>query len=128
MGRKRSGEIPDFIITCEGYELGAVEVGNDITDSTKELNDGSIKLGKIMKCMLRNVVEIPNSNIVFKYITGMFIAGETEPHRPFITISSSSLFITRVKNLLPSIIKSDGICLCASQDQGIILPCCSKGI
>lgn len=65
--RKRSAEKSHLKIACEGYELEAVELSNEITDITKELNGGSIKLEKIMKSMLRNVVEgDPSSNTAIK--------------------------------------------------------------
>lgn len=114
MERQRSAEIPDVEISCEGYELGAIEVSDDLTNHTKELNDSSIKLGRIMKSMLRNVVEKNPEQQHQLQITGMFIAGNKSiSYRTLFTISSSSLFISRIKNFLPSIIKSNGICLCA---------------
>lgn len=75
MERQKAGEIPDYKIACDRYELGAVEVSKDLTDNTKELNDGSIKLGKVMKSMLMNIIRSnPEQQHKLKII-GMFIAG-----------------------------------------------------
>lgn len=49
MDRKRSGEISDIKILYDQYEFGAAEVNKTETNDIKELNGGSIKLGKIMK-------------------------------------------------------------------------------
>lgn len=76
MERQKAGEIPDYTIACDIYELGAVEVSKDLTNNTKELNDGSIKLGKVMKSMLLNLIRNnPEQQHKLK-ICGMFIAGK----------------------------------------------------
>lgn len=49
MDRKRSGEISDIKTFYDQYEFGAAEVNKTETNDIKELNGGSIKLGKIMK-------------------------------------------------------------------------------
>lgn len=91
MERKRSGEIPDFKTSCNMYELGAVEVSKDLSDTTKELNDGSVKLAKIMKLILTNIVRSnPEQQHKLK-IMGMFIVGKKK---------KSSCFFGQVRLIL----------------------------
>lgn len=56
MTRQQVGLAPDMVIGYDRYELGAAEVGLSLTDTTKQLNDGS-KLLQIMKCMLLNLAK-----------------------------------------------------------------------
>ncbi|KAI9478671.1 MAG: hypothetical protein EXX96DRAFT_609141 [Benjaminiella poitrasii] len=74
MGRQRAGEIPDMKIFCGRYEFGVGEVRKNESDTTKEINDGSIKLGKMIKSMLLNLTKDSPKQHQMK-IVGMFFSG-----------------------------------------------------
>ncbi|KAI9254745.1 hypothetical protein EDC94DRAFT_236636 [Helicostylum pulchrum] len=75
MDRQRTGDIPDMLIFFDRYEFGTAEVSKTETDTTKELNEGSMKLPKIMKSMLLNLVKSNSQPQHVIKIVGMFFSG-----------------------------------------------------
>lgn len=75
MDRQRTGDIPDMLIFFDRYEFGTAEVSKTETDTTKELNEGSMKLPKIMKSMLLNLVKSSSQPQHVIKIVGMFFSG-----------------------------------------------------
>lgn len=78
MSRQAAGEIPDMVIFYERFEFGVAEVSKRETDNTKEKNDASLKLVKIMKSMLLNLVESAPSERHNLKIVGMFFSGKNK--------------------------------------------------
>lgn len=85
-----------LLVICTNF--GAAEVRKDLSDTTKELNDGSIKLGKVTKPMLTNTIRSKGSKYCITYdkidffiIIFFFLA---------IFISSLPLFIYKQKYMI----------------------------
>lgn len=75
MDRKSAGDIPDFLVSCGRYEFCAVEVGKKEEVSTKELNDGAIKLASTIKSMFLNLAKHSPKIQSDLRVEGMLISG-----------------------------------------------------
>ncbi|KAI7902023.1 uncharacterized protein BX663DRAFT_511446 [Cokeromyces recurvatus] len=74
-GEKKNGERPDFLFLCGRYELGCGKIEKLESNSTKGINDSSIKLPKTLKAMLLNLFDHCSNIRQELYIIGVIISG-----------------------------------------------------